>query len=66
MKISKEQLAAELKECGISLTDSREYVRWNHSRLGIVFDTIQDYRKQCGYADKIEDLDFVVPAKDAF
>lgn len=65
MKRTKEQLKKELKACGIKLSDRKSYVRWNHHKYGIVFDTIEDYRRYNGHADNIDDLEFVIPYNDA-
>lgn len=59
--ISKKQLKAELEECGMSFNSKTELVRWNHDKLGIVFDTVSDYRKHCGTSTLIGDLDVFTP-----
>lgn len=60
-KMSKEQLKSELKECEISFNSKTELVRWNHVDLGTVFDTVSDYRKHCGTATFLRDLDVFTP-----
>lgn len=59
--ISKDQLVSELQECGISLISTQRLVRWNHNSLGIVFDTIDDYRKHCGHEETIGELEVFQP-----
>lgn len=62
-EISVEQLRNELGECKISQDSQTQFVRWNHETLGIVFDTLSDYRKY-GNSEPIEKIDLLVPFYD--
>ena len=60
-KIEISKLAKELRDCNVSLKSKSILVRWKHDKLGIVFDSMQNYRKFCGYEIKSDNLDIFTP-----
>ncbi len=56
------QLKEEMKACNVCVSKETILVRWQHCDLGIVFDTVEDYRKFNGIETKISDLDTFQPS----